>query len=112
ARDRRHEREQLEADVGQRPHELRGLLVVEPQAVVGVHSLPREYAASVGGLFAFGLRSTFFISRSEGGLLMPVWGWVLIAVAVVAIVALLVMRITAKRKTSQLQEQFGPEYDR
>ena len=43
---------------------------------------------------------------------MPVWGWVLIAVAAVAIVALLVMRITAKRKTSQLQEQFGPEYDR
>jgi hypothetical protein len=38
---------------------LRGLLVVEPQAVVGVHSLQREYAASVGGLFAFGLRSTF-----------------------------------------------------
>ena len=42
ARDRGHEREQLEADVGQRPHELRRLLVVEPQAVVGVHSLPRE----------------------------------------------------------------------
>ena len=43
---------------------------------------------------------------------MPVWGWVLIAVAAVAIVALIVMRITAKRKTNQLQEQFGPEYDR
>ncbi len=43
---------------------------------------------------------------------MPAWGWVLIAVAAVALVALIVMRMTAKRKTNQLQEQFGPEYDR
>jgi hypothetical protein len=43
---------------------------------------------------------------------MPVWGWVLIAVAAVVLVALIVMRLTAKRRTSELQEQFGPEYDR
>ena len=43
---------------------------------------------------------------------MPAWGWVLIAVAGVALVALIVMRMMAKRKTNRLQEQFGPEYDR
>ena len=43
---------------------------------------------------------------------MPVWGWVLIAVAVVALVALIALRTMSKRKTNRLQEQFGPEYDR
>ena len=37
--DRRHEGEQLEADVDERAQELRRLLVVEPQGVVGVHGL-------------------------------------------------------------------------
>jgi hypothetical protein len=43
---------------------------------------------------------------------MSVWGWVLIAVVAVALVALLVWRLLAKRRTSRLQEQFGPEYER
>jgi hypothetical protein len=40
ARQGRDEREQLEADVGERAQELRRLLVVEPEAVVGGTSLP------------------------------------------------------------------------
>jgi hypothetical protein len=43
---------------------------------------------------------------------MPVWGWVLIAIAAVAIVAVIAWRATAKRRTNRLQEQFGPEYQR
>ena len=43
---------------------------------------------------------------------MPGWVWVVIAVAVVAALALVVWRAVARRRTGQLQQQFGPEYDR
>jgi len=43
---------------------------------------------------------------------MPVWAWILIAVAAVVIVAIAVWRLTAQRRTKGLQERFGPEYDR
>jgi hypothetical protein len=43
---------------------------------------------------------------------MPTWVWVLIAVAAVVIVALVVWRALAQRRTGRLQERFGPEYDR
>jgi hypothetical protein len=42
---------------------------------------------------------------------MPTWAWILIAAAivVVAVVAFVALR---RRRTAQLQERFGPEYDR
>jgi hypothetical protein len=43
---------------------------------------------------------------------MPAWVWVLIAVAVVVVLALVVWQALTKRRTSRLQGQFGPEYDR
>jgi hypothetical protein len=43
---------------------------------------------------------------------MPAWVWVLIAVAVVAVLALVVWQALTKRRTSRLQGRFGPEYDR
>lgn len=46
---------------------------------------------------------------------MPVWGWVLIAAAIVVIaaVAILVTRSANSRKrTERLKERFGPEYER
>jgi FtsZ-interacting cell division protein ZipA len=43
---------------------------------------------------------------------MPAWVWVLIAVGVVAVVALVVWQALARRRTGRLQEHFGPEYDR
>jgi len=43
---------------------------------------------------------------------MPSWGWVLIAIAVVALVAVVFWRAMARRRTGRLQQQFGPEYDR
>jgi hypothetical protein len=43
---------------------------------------------------------------------MPVWGWVLIAIAAVVVIALVALRGMAKRKTNRLQERFGPEYER
>jgi hypothetical protein len=43
---------------------------------------------------------------------MPSWVWVLIAIAVVAVLALVVWRGLARRRTGRLQQQFGPEYDR
>jgi FtsZ-interacting cell division protein ZipA len=47
-------------------------------------------------------------------MLMPVWGWILIAVAVVAIVLVIVARQMSARKqqSSHLRDRFGPEYDR
>lgn len=46
---------------------------------------------------------------------MPVWGWILIAAAIVVIaaVAILVTRSANSRKrTERLKERFGPEYER
>jgi hypothetical protein len=43
---------------------------------------------------------------------MPAWVWVLIALAVLAVAALMVWQAVARRRSSRLQEQFGPEYDR
>ena len=43
---------------------------------------------------------------------MPSWVWVLIAVAVVAVLAVVVWQALARRRTGRLQQQFGSEYDR
>ncbi|MFN2627569.1 MAG: hypothetical protein ABR569_02895 [Gaiellaceae bacterium] len=43
---------------------------------------------------------------------MPSWVWVLIAVGVVVVLALVVWQALARRRTGKLQGQFGPEYDR
>jgi hypothetical protein len=44
---------------------------------------------------------------------MPTWAWILIIVAAVLVVAAMVASVAArKRRTSQLREGFGPEYDR
>jgi FtsZ-interacting cell division protein ZipA len=43
---------------------------------------------------------------------MPAWLWVLIAIAVVAVLAVVVWQALARRRTGRLQQQFGPEYDR
>jgi hypothetical protein len=42
---------------------------------------------------------------------MPTWAWILIAVGVVA-AALAVFAAMTRRRTAQLRERFGPEYDR
>ena len=43
---------------------------------------------------------------------MPAWGWILIAIGIVVVIAAVVMSMLSKRRTKQLQSQFGPEYDR
>jgi len=43
---------------------------------------------------------------------MPAWVWVLIAVGIAAVLALVVWQAFARRRTGRLQEQFGPEYNR
>ena len=46
---------------------------------------------------------------------MPVWGWILIAVAAVALVVLAIVvarQRSAKERSSHLRDRFGPEYDR
>jgi hypothetical protein len=43
---------------------------------------------------------------------MPSWVWVVIALAAVAVLAIVVWQALARRRTGQLQAQFGPEYDR
>jgi cytoskeletal protein RodZ len=43
---------------------------------------------------------------------MPSWGWVLIAIAVIVVLALVVWQALSQRRTGKLQQQFGPEYDR
>src|SRR5215831_5249066 len=43
---------------------------------------------------------------------MPAWGWVLIAIGIIVILALVAWQIAAGRRRSHLRRQFGPEYDR
>jgi hypothetical protein len=43
---------------------------------------------------------------------MPSWVWAVIALAAVVVFAIVVWQALARRRTDQLQEQFGPEYDR
>lgn len=43
---------------------------------------------------------------------MPSWAWVLIAIGVVAILAVVVWQAMASRRTGRLRRQFGPEYER
>src|SRR5512133_2280167 len=40
------------------------------------------------------------------------WVWVLIVIGIAALLAVVVWRAFARRRTGKLQEQFGPEYDR
>jgi hypothetical protein len=43
---------------------------------------------------------------------MPTWGWVLIGVAILVVLAAIVWRSLAARRTHHLQNRFGSEYDR
>lgn len=43
---------------------------------------------------------------------MPAWGWVLIAIGVVVVLAAIAWRALAARRTRNLHERFGSEYDR
>lgn len=43
---------------------------------------------------------------------MPWWAWVLIAIGIVVMVALVVLQALSRRRTGRLQHRFGPEYDR
>jgi hypothetical protein len=43
---------------------------------------------------------------------MPAWVWVLIVVAAVIVVAVVVWRAMTARRSRQLQDRFGPEYNR
>ena len=43
---------------------------------------------------------------------MPGWAWAIIVVAAVVLVAVVVWRALAAKKTRMLQGRFGPEYDR
>ena len=43
---------------------------------------------------------------------MDAWVWIVIAIAVVIVIAVIAASIARKRRTEQLQDRFGPEYDR
>lgn len=43
---------------------------------------------------------------------MPVWGWILIAIGAALVVAAAAWVVASRRKTTHLQERFGPEYNR
>jgi hypothetical protein len=43
---------------------------------------------------------------------MPSWGWVLIAIGIVVVVALMAWSAYSTRRRKGLQDRFGPEYDR
>jgi cytoskeletal protein RodZ len=69
----------------------------------------------VSAVGASALKSDASASRrciQQGGVLMPSWVWVVIALAAVVVLAIVVWQALARRRTGQLQEQFGPEYDR
>jgi FtsZ-interacting cell division protein ZipA len=43
---------------------------------------------------------------------METWQWVLIVIAVAALVAVIAYAVATRRRSSQLRDRFGPEYDR
>lgn len=43
---------------------------------------------------------------------MPTWVWIVIIAAIVIVVALIAWTATRKRRTDELRDKFGPEYDR
>ncbi len=43
---------------------------------------------------------------------MPVWGWILIAIGAIVLAAIVVRQMMVTRRTSELRDRFGPEYDR
>jgi hypothetical protein len=43
---------------------------------------------------------------------MDTWVWIVIVVAVLVVLALIAMSVMRKRRSTQLREGFGPEYDR
>jgi hypothetical protein len=43
---------------------------------------------------------------------MPVWAWILIVIAVALVVVALAWLVTSRRRSTRLQERFGPEYNR
>jgi hypothetical protein len=43
---------------------------------------------------------------------MDAWVWIVIAIVAVVVIALVATAIARRRRTEELQERFGPEYDR
>jgi hypothetical protein len=43
---------------------------------------------------------------------MPTWAWIVIIIAAVAVAAAITYVALTRRRTAQLQDRFGPEYDR
>jgi hypothetical protein len=43
---------------------------------------------------------------------MPTWGWIVIIIGAVIVLALVLRSIRSRRRTEGLRSQFGPEYDR
>jgi hypothetical protein len=43
---------------------------------------------------------------------MAAWAWILVVVAVLAVVALALWQVSVRRRTGRLRSRFGPEYNR
>jgi hypothetical protein len=43
---------------------------------------------------------------------MPAWGWILVAIGIVIVIAAVVWGVWSKRRRDHLRSRFGPEYDR
>jgi hypothetical protein len=43
---------------------------------------------------------------------MPLWAWILVAIGVVAVIAILAWTARDRQRSARLRRQFGPEYDR
>jgi hypothetical protein len=83
-----------------------------PQLDRSIRARPTFGHAPRPGGMGVEMRGTNRSQPISGGDRMPEWAWFVIVLVVIAVIALAAWAAMRKRRTQELQRQFGSEYDR